>query len=148
MTTHSLSPAASTFVGGNSFTVPAGTQFYVPIQSVDDSAPVIGTFPDRAGAVAYFFDPGQVGAEDYRVIVDGEPTNIGPDYLVGPIGANRMYDGGGVNKVLTLAAFVDALPVGTHTVQIDGQLAGDDFTATYGLEYWAADFTYTVTVTP
>ncbi len=140
-------PCGVTFVGGNSFTVPQGTQFYVPVQSVDDSAPVIGTFPGRDGAADYFFDPSQVGGEDYRVVVDGEATELGPEYLAGPIGVNRLYDGGGVNKIITLAAFVDALPVGTHSVHIEGQLAGEDFTAATGWAHWAGDFTYQVTVT-
>ena len=143
-----------TVSGANSFTVTQGTQFYVPVQSASDSSPVVGNWPDRNGAVPYFFGPSQLGADNYRVIVDGVSTTLTPDYLVGPIPVTHLYDydptTGGTegHEIITLAAFVDALPVGTHTVRIVGRLAGQGIFATYGWTHYGLDFTYTVTVTP
>src|SRR5437870_10328743 len=40
----------------NSFTVSAGTPFFVPVLNVDDSPPVLGNFPvDNASARSYYF---------------------------------------------------------------------------------------------
>lgn len=142
------------FTGTNTFTVPQGTQFYVPVQSVSDSAPILGTFPKRSDAVPYFFDQSQVGAENYRVIVDGQQTTLTPDYLAGPIGVTHLYDFDPADpdaegsKIITLGAFVDSLAAGrTHTVRIVGQLSGDLLKATYDWDYYGLDFTYRVTVT-
>lgn len=141
------SPCGVTYTGTNDFSVPQGTQFYVPVQGLDDSDPVIGTFPAKGDAAAYFFDHGQAGAEDYQLILDGQATVLGPEYLVGPFGANRLYGGHSVYRTITLAAFVGALSTGKHTVRIVGQLAGEDFTSATGLSHYGLDFTYKVTVT-
>jgi len=66
--------------GGNSFTVSAGTPFYVPIFYTDDSPPIEGTFPTSARtAPAYVFDHSQVGCKDFAIIVDGKSTTIHRD---------------------------------------------------------------------
>ncbi len=70
--------------GTQLFTVPAGTQFYLPIFSVTDVPPVVGVFPATAAeAVPYFFDPAHHGGRDFEVVVDGTPTAIGSEYLAG-----------------------------------------------------------------
>src|SRR5262249_58282823 len=55
--------------GTNQFTVAAGTPFYVPVASVDDSPPVLGTFPPdpRAGANCVFA-PDPVGIKELPVV--------------------------------------------------------------------------------
>ena len=77
---------------------------YVPILFFDDSAPILGDFPDvnDPEAVAdYYFNPEQLGAEFIEVVVDGQVTTIGPEYVVGaetpglPNGGN-LYTTAGV----------------------------------------------------
>src|SRR5262245_6540261 len=47
---------------GNSFTVPAGTYFYVNVVFFDDSDPIIGDWPaDKSGAAEYMFGRHQLG---------------------------------------------------------------------------------------
>jgi len=140
-----------TGTGTNEFTVPKGKQFYIPLHSSSDSDPVVGTWPGHRDGGAYFFSP-EIGAEGYQVIIDGVATPLGPEYVVGPIGITHLYDvgpngEGEGNEIITLAAFIDALPSGPHEVEIVGRLTGSQIKAVYGLDYFAIDFTYQVTVT-
>src|SRR5262245_24964714 len=120
--------------------------FYLPLQSVDDSPPVLGTFPTTsAQAQAYFFGPSQYGGHDFVAVVDGVSTPIGPAYLAGPVTTPPLLDGGGTH-ILTLGAFVQPLSPGTHTVRISGELSGAALAPTYGITFLRDDFTYTIHV--
>src|SRR5262249_34494504 len=58
--------------GTNQFTVAPGTPFYVPVAFVDDSPPILGTFPTDPSTVAdYIFAHDQVGMTDLRTVPDG-----------------------------------------------------------------------------
>ena len=145
-----VTPAAGGIVvtGGNTFTVGSGTPFFVPVIFLDDSPPVIGTFPTSANkAAAYAFDKSQFGCTDVAIIVDGESASLGRDYVAGPVLTAPLLDGGGTHFI-SIGAFLTPLSVGTHTVRITGTFAGDAFVAATGLSYETATFTYKVTVIP
>lgn len=132
--------------GENTFAVQRHTRFYLPILHVNDSPPVIGTFPSAPGPAAtrYFFGPRQVGAEPAVVTIDGETTTLGRPYLAGPVQTPPLFDGG--NHIMTLGAFLKPLKRGTHTIHASGNVAGDAFSQTFGLAFLRFEFTYTVTV--
>lgn len=130
----------------NSFTVTSGTQFFVALYYADDSPVVIGTFPtDECSAAAYIFDQAQVGAKDLEIIVDGESTCLGRDYVAGPVLTAPLLDGGGTHFI-SVGAFLTPLSVGTHTVKIKGTISGDAWVVANGLSFEKAEFTYQVTV--
>ncbi len=134
--------------GGNSFTVPRGTPFYLPIDNADDSPPIAGVFPtDPSAAADYIFDPAQVGGRNFEVIVDGQRTPIDAWYLAGPVETPPLLDGGGTH-IITLGTFLSPMSIGTHTVTIRGGYYGDLVIGTYGLAYIAEDLTYVVRVVP
>ncbi len=137
--------------GTGSFTVRPGTSFYVPMQSVDDSPPVVGTFPTTPqAATIYFFDPEQVGGHGFEVVVDGHSTSIGAPYLSGPVTTPPLPNT--ATHTITLGVFLTPLPTGTHTVRIRGTLDGAAIGATYlvdfGFKALTFEFTYTVEVVP
>jgi hypothetical protein len=132
--------------GSNAFTVAPGATFYVPIINIDDSPPVFGTFPTTARAArSYMFDASQIGTHDTRVVVDGTRTDLGPDYLAGPVTTPPLLDGGGTH-ILTVGAFVTPLSPGHHVVQIGGEISGALVGATIGACFVDFSFTYTVDV--
>jgi hypothetical protein len=127
----------------NTFTVPAGTAFYVPLLAIDNSPPVIGDFPSRpAQASAYFFGSSELGGHDFSIAVDNISTNIGPDYLVGPVTTQPLPDGGGT-RYIVLAVFLGPLTTGEHSVTINTHLSGSAIIALFGT---SIDFTTTYTV--
>jgi len=131
----------------NSFTVPAGTRFFVPVDNADDSPPIVGTFPTtNDGAKTYIFDPRQVGGKDFAVIIDGVSTPLGPAYVAGPVTTLPLLDGGGTHMI-TIGAFLNPMTPGQHTVRITGGYYGQGIRDTYGIGFIALDFTYQVTVT-
>jgi hypothetical protein len=133
--------------GGNSFTVSSGTSFYVPLLTVNDAPPVIGNFPTKAsGAASYFFDQDQLGVKNTEIIVDGQSTAIERAYVAGPVQTPRPLPDGSRPYIITLAAFLSPMSVGTHTVDIKGELTGQAFQADTGLNSVSFDFTYTVQV--
>src|SRR5205807_1827494 len=117
----------------NTFKVKKDTMFFVPLFSVDDSPPVIGTFPRNAGhdAAEYIFADGQVGADAVEIEVDGLVTSIGRDYVAGPVLTPALPDGGGTH-LIQVGAFLSPLSRGTHTVTIRTTLDGDALVALYG----------------
>jgi hypothetical protein len=130
--------------GSNVFTVKPGTQFFVPIQSATDGPPVAGVYPsDEKAAAHYFFDPSQLGARDYEIVVDGVTTPVGPDHLAGPV-TTPLPDGG--THIITLGVFLTPMTPGTHTVTISGGLFGQAIAPAIGLTFLAEKFTYTVKV--
>jgi len=133
--------------GGNVFVVKYGTPFYVPLFTVDDSPPVLGTFPTGPGnAAQYFFGSSGYGGHEFSLIVDEESTPIGPGYVAGPVtSTSPLLDGGG-SHLIALGAFVRALPPGTHTVTIRGEVASAALLSTYGFGCDREDFTYVVKV--
>ena len=131
--------------GSNTFTVRPGTSFFVPLFFVDDSPPVLGTWPTtHQEAVTYFFDSAQIGAQALEITVDGQTTPIGSAYLAGPVTTAPLLDGGGTHFIEP-GAFLHPLTPGTHTVFISGGLFGDLVTAALGGPFTEA-VTYTVTV--
>jgi hypothetical protein len=143
-----LSDGGQLITAGNSFTVPHGTEFFVPIYYADDSAPVIGNWPtDAHSAVAYFFGRKQLGFTEGSVTIDNQlPKSIGEGYLAGPVQVPSLLDGAGTH-VLQIGFFMVALRPGQHTLVLQGRLAGSAFQAATGLTYQAFQGTYTVTVT-
>lgn len=134
--------------GTNTFTVRAGTRFFVPLQNADDSPPVLGAFPKSpTTAKRYFFDPSQLGARGYEIIVDGHSTPIGPRYVAGPVRTPPLLDGGGTHMI-TLGAFLGPLPPGRHRVTIRGGLHGALLPPAYHIAFLTSDFTYQVIVRP
>jgi hypothetical protein len=131
----------------NSFSVPSGTPFFVPVFYTDDSPVVVGTFPaDASTAPGYVFDESQNGAHDLEIIVDGESTTLGRDYVAGPVVTAPLLDGGGTHFI-SVGAFLTPLSVGKHTVKIKGTISGDAWAAATGLTFEKAEFTYQVEVT-
>jgi hypothetical protein len=141
-----------TFTGGglietgtNSFVVTPSTPFYVPLLSLDDSPPIIGTFPtDPSGTAHYVFGHDQVGATNLALTVDGLATPLGAPYAAGPVQTPTLPDGG--THIITVGAFLTPLSPGTHTVTISGLLDGLAFQQGTGLSFLQFNFTYTVTV--
>jgi hypothetical protein len=133
--------------GGNVFVAKYGTPFYVPLFTVDDSPPVLGTFPTGSGTAAqYFFGSSGYGGHEFSLTVDGESTSIGPGYVAGPVSSTSpLLDGGG-SHLIALGAFVRALAPGTHTVTVRGEVASAALLSTYGFGCDREDFTYVVKV--
>ena len=68
------------------FAVRAGTYFYVPVFWFDDTQPMPLPIPaTNAEAITYSFDPAWFALKDLQIVVDGEVTPIGPEYLAGPV---------------------------------------------------------------
>jgi hypothetical protein len=135
-------------MGSNTFTVRPDTLFFVPVFSVDDSPPIIGTWPTtHEQAVAYFFGPTQVGVKGLEITVDGRTSPLRAAYLAGPVTTAPLPDGGGTH-ILTVGAFLSPLSPGQHTVSISGGAFGAGIFTTYGLAFINVDINYTVTVQP
>jgi hypothetical protein len=134
--------------GTNQFTVAAGTPFYVPVAFVDDSPPVLGTFPTDPSKVAnYVFAHDQVGMKGLQIIVDGRVTPIGSAFAAGPIQTSPLLDGGGTHMI-TVGAFLTPMSPGTHKVTIAGEFSGVLFQQATGLNFEQFALTYTVNVKP
>lgn len=130
------------------FHVPPGTMLYVPLLSFNIDPPVIGTFPDvndPAAVSAYVFDPQQMGAEYFHIVVDGQIRELGPQYAAGvetPLPS-------GTNKYIVVAAFLTPLTPGTHTVTFAGLLSGlyvEQYPEAFGAYPFEFEWTYTIVV--
>jgi hypothetical protein len=133
-------------LGSNSFAVRPGTAFFVPLWNADDSPPIVGTWPENhSDAIAYFFDPTQVGGKGFAITIDGRTTPIGAAYLAGPVTTPPLLDGGGTH-IITLGAFLTPLPSGTHTVSISGGVFGSEIAKAYPFSFIEEDISYTVSV--
>lgn len=132
--------------GSNTFAVRPGTLSFLPVFNVDDSPPVIGTFPTtNEQAKQYFFDPSQLGGRDFTVTVDGTTTPLGAAYVAGPETTPPLPDGGGTH-VITLGAFLAPLPPGHHTISIGGGVFGAALLPAAGISFLRQSFTYDVNV--
>ena len=132
--------------GSNTFAVRPGTLSFVPVFNVDDSPPVIGSFPtSNDHAKQYFLDPSQLGGRDFAVTVDGTRTPLGASYVAGPVTTPPLGDGGGTHMV-TLGAFLAPLPPGHHTVSIGGGVFGAALLPAVGISFLRQSFTYAVDV--
>jgi hypothetical protein len=115
---------------------------------IDDSPPVLGTFPKDPSTVAnYLFAHDQIGMTNLRIIVDGRVTPIGSAYAAGPVQTPPLLDGGGTH-IITVGAFLTPLSPGTHTVAVAGEFSGVLFQQATGLNFEQFDLTYTVSVKP
>jgi hypothetical protein len=129
----------------NTFTVKTGTSFFVPVFFVDDSPPILGTFPTSAADLAdYYFAEDQLGVDVAQIIVDGQVTDLGPDYVAGIVNAPGLPDGGG-SHYTQLGAFLTPLSKGTHTVTIRIFADGDAWIP-FGGSFGPFEVTYTVIV--
>jgi hypothetical protein len=126
----------------NSFTVPEGTLFYVPMFSANDSPPILGKFPtNRKEALFYAFDPSQLGANNIKIIVDGKATLLCPQYLAGPV--TQELPNGGTHSIV-FAVFLSPLSLGTHTVELQNNFNG----ALLGGTPISTKVVYTIQVVP
>lgn len=134
-------------LGSREFTFPRGTTMWVPLFSATDSAPVLGTFPrTHAQAVRYIVDKAAFGANNVVVVIDGAARTLGPGHITGPVTKNRLRDctvpaDCGTHLVMD-SAFIDRLPVGTHTIEVYANFNGAFFTP-----FIREHLTYTVTIT-
>ena len=144
--------------------MPSGTKFYVPIQGIDNTPPVLGTFPTTVEqARDYVFSPDANGAS-FEVTVDGKTTELNPQYvsLLAPVRLpNDLVDhlnndlGAGIDygfiyQSATVGVFLSPMSVGTHTVTIHTTIDGAFFLTYYNPPYtgFETTFTYTVNVVP
>lgn len=133
----------------NTFSVKAGTMFYVPVVYSDDTDSALWPYPDVTNPAAvsdYYFDPEQLGAEFIKVVVDGKVSELGPKYAVGAE-TPQLPTGG--NNYTVVAAFLTPLSKGDHTVTIAARFSGE-FIAMYP-EYFPGgvfefENTYTIEV--
>ena len=135
------------YTGGptNTFTVNAGTRFFVPVFWIDDSFPIIGDFPDDEDDIPhYVFGREQLGAHHMQIVVDGKTTTLGADYAAGAH-APGLLDGGGSN-IIQIGAFLTPLTKGTHTVIIRGTLDGEEMLEFNLGNPYVFEITYTVIV--
>jgi hypothetical protein len=101
-------------VASNTFSVPAGTPFFVPLFLFDDTPPVLGVWPaDKESARDYIFGPTQYGAVGTEIVVDGKVTAIGRDFLGGPVTPTAF--GGATIDGIALAPSVGLLDALTST---------------------------------
>ena len=129
----------------NTFTVGRHTSFYVPVGLIDDSPPIIGTFPSSSHrANSYFFGRAQAGGRNFAITVDGKTTRLNPQYLRGPIHTPPLSDGGG-RHYMVIAAFLAPLPRGSHRVVIRGEFSGAEVVKLFGGIY-QFEIEYTVNV--
>jgi hypothetical protein len=134
--------------GTKQFTVAPGTPFYVPVAFVDDSPPILGTFPTDPSTVAnYLFAHDQNGWTNLRIVVDGQVTPLGSAFAAGPVQTPPLPDGGGTH-IITVGAFLTPLSPGTHTVAIAGEFSGVLFQQANNLTFVQFNLTYTVSVQP
>jgi hypothetical protein len=141
-----LPPDGLRITGSSTFTVQAGTTFFVPMANADDSPPFPAPYPrNHAEAIPYIFGDTQYGARGWEISVDGKRTPIGSRYLAGPVTTSPLPDGGGTHMI-TLGAFLHPLRPGTHTVTVNGGYFGDALRDTYGFGFFVYEFTYTVIV--
>ena len=100
--------------------------FYVPLLAIDDSPPILGNFPvnlnDRAALEAYVFGRDEIGVDLLQIVVDGQVTNLGPQYVVG-VTTPPLPDGGGTHYIVP-AAVLGPLSPGVHIVVIRNHAAG------------------------
>jgi len=129
----------------NTFYVSAGKMFYVPVIFSDDTDAQYWSYPDvtnPAAVSAYYFDPAQLGGDYFRIMVDGQVTDLGPEYAVGAV-TPGLPSGG--NNYTVVAAFLTRLPKGVHTVTIAARLSGAFIIAAFGGPY-EFEIPYTIVV--
>jgi hypothetical protein len=131
--------------GANTFTVKPGTSFYLKFFFIDDSAPVIGDWPDsRDEAADYVFGGDQLGGHDLEVEVDGKVFSLDDaGYIGGPVPTPDSPDGS--EHLIQIGAFMAPLTKGKHTVIIRGVFDGDALVEAFGGPF-AAEITYTIIV--
>jgi hypothetical protein len=109
----------------NTFDVSTDTILYVPVFFNDDSAPIIGHFPNvnNQNALAkYTYSSKELGVEYANITIDGKTTSLDDNYLVGVKFNQALPDG--ANQYMVFAAFVSPLKKGTHTVEISTLVDG------------------------
>jgi len=111
----------------NTFSVKAGTMFYVPVVVSTDTDRALWPYPDVTDPVAvanYYFDPAQLGAEFIRIVVDEtNVSELGPQYAAGAVTPGLPLPIGGDNYTV-VAGFLTPLSKGVHTVTIAARFSG------------------------
>lgn len=130
---------------GRTFTVAPGTTLYLKFFFIDDSDPVVGSWPaNKKAAANYVFGQDQLGGHDLQVEIDGDVSSLdNPGYIGGPVPTPNSPDGS--SHLIQIGAFVTPLNKGTHTITIRGVFDGTALVDAFGgpLE---AEITYTVIV--
>jgi hypothetical protein len=112
--------------GTNTFHVKTGTKFFVPVSFVNDLPPILGDFPEDSSAVGeYFFSEQQLGGHDIEIEVDGQVTELGPEYAAGPVTIPGAVFGLEDFHHVQIGAFLTPLSKGTHIVKIRAIFDGD-----------------------
>ena len=109
----------------NTFNVSEDTILYVPVFFNDDSAPIIGHFPNVNNQKAlekYTYSSKELGVEYANITIDGKTTSLDDNYLVGVKFNQPLPDG--ANQYMIFSAFVSPLKKGNHTVEISGLVDG------------------------
>jgi hypothetical protein len=131
----------------HSFSVPAGTTFFLPVAFADDSPPVAGTFPTtHTQALGYWYGKNALGTRLASIAIDGRSTPLSHDYLVGPLRA-RLSDGSG-KHVVEEAAFLSQLPKGHHVIDMTFTWAGALIRPAFGpgFGFFTNEATFDITV--
>jgi hypothetical protein len=136
------------------FKVYAGTMFYVPIFLLDDSPPIIDTFPkDSRDATDYFLNKARLGGHSWNIIVDGRQTDLGPEFFAGPVDTPPLADAppcqGGTHAFL-FGVFLTPLSIrgSPHTIIFSGVLDGTAVRDANSGNPFTETVTYSVTVVP
>ena len=110
-------------------TIDAGTPLYLPIFFADNSAPADPAFPasinNQKADAAYLdnFIFNSYGVTAFVVEVDGKVTVLNDNYITG-VNTPKLLDGNG-NHYISIAAFIDPLAPGIHTVGFGGIINGN-----------------------
>jgi len=129
---------------GDAFTVQPGSYLYVKFFFIDDSPPVVGSFPDDQAAVSdYVFGRDQLGGHDLRLEVDGQTTSLDAAGYAGLAATPTSPDGS--DNIVQIGAFISPLDKGTHTISISGVFDGSAIIDAFGGPF-AGHITYSVTV--
>jgi hypothetical protein len=119
-------------IGVNSFQVPSGTPFYVPLFNSNTVPPVIGDFPTNQEEAAFYFESQLQLGGVYEIIIDGRRELLDGSYASAPVEVDlppplRPASGQTSIQVTTLGAFLTPLSVGSHTVTIRAYVGGQAF---------------------
>ncbi len=110
----------------NTFQVRTGIILYVPAFYIDDSPPVIGSFPDvqsNAAVLRYLYSKKQLGLQYTVLSIDGQDFPLDERY-VSATNTPPLADGGGTHYICQ-AALVKPLKKGTHQIDVTSLFTGD-----------------------
>ncbi|MEY4907834.1 MAG: hypothetical protein RL260_1552 [Pseudomonadota bacterium] len=139
--------------GSTTFTVKAGQTLYVPLISLDNTAPVLGRFPsdarERRAVLNYWFSPAEIGVTTMEIVIDGKRVSLGALYVQGLSFRHALPNG--ATQYITAGAFLSPLARGAHTVEVRFKATGaalrePPFDTAFPDGYLEFSIPYTVTV--